>query len=454
VRNISGTGIFKEIQLFFLIVGHTHIDIDQRFSTISSALKRQDIISLKELLSIIKEKPTRTEPFVVAEHLEHIRDWKSFITPYLWQDGFIGTSQPHHFRFYMDNTIPRVQYKMYTRSPMWEPNQGYECLDAVPSIRLPIQFAPVTDPEPRDIKVLEDYITLKERYIARHQDVDRNIEAVFETDWLISYLKEFPTTDRMEAIQAPFWPIEDVEEHQVRNEDVPSSSAQHESILAQLPPVMVRGYFGPRSMRPRGQRIRQHTMSPSIRNNTFRSVLQRPRNMTVHGYGSIPRRDTGRTQTSAFSAVQSGDPFPTFDPRKDVMVGMFVAIETGEDDQLKGIPFFIAKVIQMERQATDDGTVTVLWYEPRMRRGETDDVGNFHRRYYHCIDRPWIPSRESNDIIPIDTIIIAWKNTVRTLSLTSVNNIRTEKQIIVPTGQKFHLQQYLEYINWLVEEEN
>ena len=41
-----------------------------------------------------------------------------------------------------------------------------------------------------------------------------------------------------------------------------------------------------------------------------------------------------------------------------------------------------------------------------------------------------------------------------TLSLTSVNNIRIEKQITVPIGQKFHLEQYLEYINWLVEEEN
>ena len=304
-------GFFKEIQLSFLIVGHTHIDIDQRFGTISSALKRQDIISLKELLSIIKDKPIQTEPFVVAEHLEHIQDWKSFITLYLQQDGFIDTSEPHDFRFYMDNTIPQVQYKMYTRSPMWEPNQDYECLDVVPSIRLPIQFAVVTDPEPQDIKVLEDYITLKERYIARYQDVDRNIEAVFEMEWLISYLKEFPTRDRMEAL---FWPIEDVEERQVRNEDVPSSSAQYESILAQLSPVMVREYFGPRSMRPRGQRIRQHTMSPSIRNNTFTSALQRPRNMTLDGYGSIPRRDTSRIQTSAILTVQSRDPFPTFDP--------------------------------------------------------------------------------------------------------------------------------------------
>jgi hypothetical protein len=110
-------GIFKEIQLSFLIVGHTHEDIDQRFSTISSALKRQDIHSLKELLNIIKLKPPRTEPFVVAEHLEHIRDWKSFITPYLRHNELIGTSQPHHFRFYKDGGIPQVQSKMYERTP-------------------------------------------------------------------------------------------------------------------------------------------------------------------------------------------------------------------------------------------------------------------------------------------------------------------------------------------------
>ena len=66
-----------------MIVGHTHEDIDQRFSYISSALKRQDIDSLEEMLQIICERPTFTEPFIHVEHLEYIRDWKSFIPPYL-----------------------------------------------------------------------------------------------------------------------------------------------------------------------------------------------------------------------------------------------------------------------------------------------------------------------------------------------------------------------------------
>jgi hypothetical protein len=99
-------GIFKEIQLSFLLVGHTHEDIDQRFSTISATLKRQDIHSLKELMSTIKQNPPCIEPFVVVEHLEYIRDWKTFIIPFLRADELIGTSQPHHFCFYNDDTIP------------------------------------------------------------------------------------------------------------------------------------------------------------------------------------------------------------------------------------------------------------------------------------------------------------------------------------------------------------
>jgi hypothetical protein len=100
--------------------------------------------------------------------LEYIRDWKSFITPFLCADELIGTSQPHHFRFYNDGTIPQVQSKIYARIPQWEPEVEYACFDAVPSARLPIGLAEVSHHEPRDIKVLEDYIKLKERHIARH----------------------------------------------------------------------------------------------------------------------------------------------------------------------------------------------------------------------------------------------------------------------------------------------
>ena len=43
---LVGLGYFAEVYLSFLLVGHTHEDIDQRFNVISSTLKRHDIDSM------------------------------------------------------------------------------------------------------------------------------------------------------------------------------------------------------------------------------------------------------------------------------------------------------------------------------------------------------------------------------------------------------------------------
>ena len=59
----------------------------------------------------VKEKQPHIEPFVVAEHLEYLKDWKSYTIPYLCTNRFLGTSQPHEFCFCMDDNISKVQYK-------------------------------------------------------------------------------------------------------------------------------------------------------------------------------------------------------------------------------------------------------------------------------------------------------------------------------------------------------
>jgi hypothetical protein len=80
---LVGLEYFQEVQLCFLIVGHTHEDIDQRFSIISNTLKRTNIDSLKELLQLVEKGTSYKEAFVSTRHLENVRDWKSFITPHL-----------------------------------------------------------------------------------------------------------------------------------------------------------------------------------------------------------------------------------------------------------------------------------------------------------------------------------------------------------------------------------
>jgi hypothetical protein len=84
---LVGLGYFQEVQLCFLIVGHTHEDIDQRFSIISNMLKRTNINSLKELLELVQRGTSYTEAFVSTRHLENVRDWKLFIMPHLLTRG-------------------------------------------------------------------------------------------------------------------------------------------------------------------------------------------------------------------------------------------------------------------------------------------------------------------------------------------------------------------------------
>jgi hypothetical protein len=98
-------------------VGHTHEDIDQCFSIISNTLKRTNIDSLKELIQLVEKGTSYIEAFVVARHLENVRDWKSFIMPHLFTGGdtLTGITFPHHMRFYVENGVPRVQHKHFSK---------------------------------------------------------------------------------------------------------------------------------------------------------------------------------------------------------------------------------------------------------------------------------------------------------------------------------------------------
>ena len=93
-------GHFREVQLSFLIVGHTHNDIDQRFNVISNILKRQDILSLKQMLAQVETSARgRDVAFTSAELLENIWDWSGFIADHLHIENNVwtGTRIPHQF---------------------------------------------------------------------------------------------------------------------------------------------------------------------------------------------------------------------------------------------------------------------------------------------------------------------------------------------------------------------
>ena len=263
---LVGLGFFAEVYLSFLLVGHTHEDIDQRFSVISSTLKRYNIDSMQELLELIQKGASHTKAFTSARHLEYVWDWKKFSTPYLYKgpNTFVGISTKHHFKFYLKENKPFVQTKDYARDPLWEPAEGYQCLTEVPSFDQKPSFADVYDANDQEMKALEEFIKMKERCIMTLMHVERNLRAIENTKWLMQYLKQFPKTNKSAMWeQLHFWPpalnasnMASMQQSDSNAQDLEHCPSIIESvetgttILNHLPPILPRGYFGPRREKP------------------------------------------------------------------------------------------------------------------------------------------------------------------------------------------------------------
>ena len=58
----------------------------------------------------------------------------------------------------------------------------------------------------------------------------------------------------------------------------------------------------------------------------------------------------------------SGDPFPTFDPHKDIGIGSFVAMCSPEPERKNGAAFYVGKVRALNCVAEAEGMMHVIWY--------------------------------------------------------------------------------------------
>ena len=64
--------VFKEIEISFLPVGHTHEDIDQLFGTIASTLKSRSAVTLKRFHKLV-ESSTQNQPKITAIQIEKLQ---------------------------------------------------------------------------------------------------------------------------------------------------------------------------------------------------------------------------------------------------------------------------------------------------------------------------------------------------------------------------------------------
>ena len=117
-------GIFKEVFVSFLMVGHTHDDIDASFGRWSMKLHEEDFPTIPLLMKSYMDLDNVP---VIPHLIEEVPDFKSFIKPFILKGGdrLVGHTKAQQFRFYMrDDGQPAMQFKILCTSPNWGPEEG------------------------------------------------------------------------------------------------------------------------------------------------------------------------------------------------------------------------------------------------------------------------------------------------------------------------------------------
>jgi hypothetical protein len=109
--------IFKEVTVRFLVVGHTHEDIDAYFNYLSKLLKLKNTYVLVDLMKAFMDLQKST--VFIPELVQEVADFKSYMRDF-HHDGtnkLSGLGEMYLFKFYVeedgeDRGWPIMQYKV------------------------------------------------------------------------------------------------------------------------------------------------------------------------------------------------------------------------------------------------------------------------------------------------------------------------------------------------------
>ena len=155
-------GVFETIQVSFLMVGHTHEDIDALFSQLSRALRQQEVSSFHQLMSMFWGcECHHPVPYLIQE----VADYKSYSKGFF--NKMVGHSAPIAFRFSMRNNVPIYQCKEHLTSP-WLPLAGRPVFKTDAESGRPTlpQWRPKAVPIASMLRKRNEIINLIERFIA------------------------------------------------------------------------------------------------------------------------------------------------------------------------------------------------------------------------------------------------------------------------------------------------
>ena len=116
---LTALGIFNTIEVGFLLVGHTHEDIDGTYGRMSSNLKSKDIYSLPEMMDTyhtIEEKQVFPPTLI-----DKVYDFKNFLNGYIKEgkNALVGHLNVQYFQFLVLNDVTILRYKKSIKDTEW-----------------------------------------------------------------------------------------------------------------------------------------------------------------------------------------------------------------------------------------------------------------------------------------------------------------------------------------------
>jgi hypothetical protein len=129
-------GLFHEVVLSFLPVGHTHEDIDQFFSKISQAYMKANIPTPHAFTEFL-----RTQfPDIDIVWVTHVWDWQSWLNPFLHHLSY--QSEPLAFHFSLNTVTSDVMMQSFPHHPILpQRNSGIVMLEQMPA-QAPFRLQP------------------------------------------------------------------------------------------------------------------------------------------------------------------------------------------------------------------------------------------------------------------------------------------------------------------------
>ena len=119
---------FNEIEVFFLIVGHTHNILDQWFSVLAKAIKGADFVgSVLALHALYRLAHSEEEADKRPQHIHQLQtyhDWRRFYNP-VRNDQIHNYGLPHRFKLTLDEflKVAKMEYMMMS------PQQGFKHIE-------------------------------------------------------------------------------------------------------------------------------------------------------------------------------------------------------------------------------------------------------------------------------------------------------------------------------------